>query len=49
MMGTLEHRREWFATMEAAGVPTFNDAEEMAETAGILAQYPPLKAAVSGA
>lgn len=49
MMGTLEHRREWFATMEAAGVPTFNDAEEMAETAGILAQYPPLKAAAGGA
>ena len=46
MMGTLEHQQEWFATMEAAGVPTFNDSEEMAETAGILAQYPPLKAKV---
>ena len=48
MMGTLEHQREWFTTMEAAGVPTFNDSEEMAETAGILAQYPLLKAAIGG-
>jgi len=47
MMGTLEHKQDWFATMEAAGVAMFNDAEEMAETASILAQYPPLKAAVS--
>ena len=48
MMGTLEHKQDWFAAMEAAGVAMFNDAEEMAETASILAQYPPLKAAVSG-
>lgn len=48
MMGTLEHKQEWFATMEAAGVAMFNDCEEMAETASLLAQYPPLKAAVSG-
>ncbi|NKB47936.1 MAG: hypothetical protein GKS02_01085 [Alphaproteobacteria bacterium] len=47
MMGTLVHKQDWFATMEAAGVAMFNDAEEMAETASILAQYPPLKAAVS--
>ena len=49
MMGTLEHKEAWFAAMEAAGVATFNDAEEMAETASILARYPPLKAAVSSA
>ena len=47
MMGTLEHKQDWFATMESAGVAMFNDAEEMAETAAILAQYPPLKAAVT--
>ena len=49
MMGTLEHKQDWFATMETAGVAMFNDAEEMAETASILAQYPPLKAAISNA
>ena len=46
MMGTLEHQAEWFAKMEAAGVPAFNDSESMAETAGILAQYPPLQSAI---
>ena len=46
MMGTLEHQDEWFTKMEAAGVPTFNDSESMAETAGILAQYPKLRAAL---
>ncbi len=45
MMGTLERKQAWFAAMEDAGVATFNDSEEMAETAAILAQYPPLKAA----
>lgn len=40
MMGTLENRRDWFHTMEVAGVPMFNDVEEMAECAGILARYP---------
>lgn len=48
MMGTLEHQSDWFATMEAAGVPTFNDSESMAETAGILARYPLHRAAVGG-
>tara|TARA_A100001037_G_scaffold279603_2_gene281604 strand:+ start:110 stop:1507 length:1398 start_codon:yes stop_codon:yes gene_type:complete len=48
MMGTLEHQSDWFATMEGAGVPTFNDSESMAETAGLLAQYPALKAAADG-
>ena len=43
MMGTLEHQSEWFAKMEAAGVPAFNDSESMAETAGILSQYPKLR------
>ncbi len=43
MMGTLPGKAEWFATMEAAGVPTFNDVEEMAEAAGLLARYPILR------
>ncbi|MBO22508.1 MAG: hypothetical protein CMM26_09105 [Rhodospirillaceae bacterium] len=46
MMGTLEHQAKWFAKMAAAGVPTFNDSESMAETAGILSQYPKLRAAI---
>src|SRR5439155_19894795 len=29
MMGTLPGKAEWFATMERAGVPMFNDIEEM--------------------
>ena len=44
MMGTLEHQSDWFTKMEAAGIPTFNDSESMAETAGILSQYPKLRA-----
>ena len=45
MMGTLPGRTEWFATMESVGVPMFNDVEEMAEAAGLLARYPALRAA----
>ena len=29
--------------MECAGVPMFNDVEEMAEAAGLLARYPTLR------
>ncbi|HEV2160804.1 MAG TPA: CoA-binding protein [Stellaceae bacterium] len=43
MMGTLPGKAEWFAAMEAAGVPVFNDVEAMAECAGLLARYPALK------
>lgn len=50
MMGTLPGKAEWFATLEAAGVPVFNDVEAMAECAGLLARYPALKTrAASGA
>ncbi|TBR28855.1 MAG: hypothetical protein EPO10_10915, partial [Reyranella sp.] len=45
MMGTLPGRAEWFATLERAGVPMFNDVEEMAEAAGLLARYPILRTA----
>jgi acyl-CoA synthetase (NDP forming) len=44
MMGTLPERAAWFAAMEAAGVPVFNDVEAMAECAGLLARYPALRA-----
>ena len=43
MMGTLPGKTEWFATMGRAGVPMFNDVEEMAEAAGLLARYPALR------
>jgi acetyltransferase len=43
MMGTLPDKAAWFATMERAGVPMFNDVEEMAEAAGLLARYPTLR------
>jgi acetyltransferase len=43
MMGTLPGKAEWFAAMERAGVPMFNDVEEMAEAAGLLARYPHLR------
>lgn len=49
MMGTLPQKAEWFATMERAGVPMFNDVEEMAEAAGLLARYPALRTATKGA
>jgi len=45
MMGTLPDREAWFAAMERAGVPMFNDVEEMAEAAGLLARYPFLRTA----
>ena len=43
MMGTLPGKTDWFAAMEAVGVPMFNDVEAMAECAGLLARYPALK------
>ena len=39
MMGTLVERARWFETMEDAGVPMFDDAESMAECAGLLSRY----------
>jgi len=43
MMGTLPGKAEWFASMERAGVPMFNDIEAMAECAALLARYPALR------
>lgn len=37
MMGTLEKKEAWFAQMEAAGVPMFDNVEDMASAAGLLA------------
>ncbi|WIM14404.1 CoA-binding protein [Enhydrobacter sp.] len=48
MMGTLPDQAEWFAKMERAGVPMFNDVEEMAEAAGLLARYPSLRRMARG-
>lgn len=45
MMGTLEHRTDWFARMEAAGVPMFDDPEAMCAAAGLLARHRDLNAA----
>ena len=39
MMGTLDRRAEWFAQLEQAGVPVFNDSEEMCAAAGLLARH----------
>jgi acetyltransferase len=39
MMGTLERREAWFARMAGAGVPVFNDTEEMCAAAGLLARH----------
>jgi len=44
MMGTLEHKSDWFARMERAGVPTFKDAEEMCIAAGLLMRHRELNA-----
>lgn len=38
MMGTLVDGPGWFRTMEAAGVPMFNNVEDMAVTVGLLAR-----------
>jgi acyl-CoA synthetase (NDP forming) len=43
MMGTLPDKDAWFASLERAGVPAFNDVEAMAECAGLLARYPALR------
>jgi acyl-CoA synthetase (NDP forming) len=48
MMGTLPDKAAWFANLEAASVPTFNDVEAMAECAGLLARYPALRARARG-
>jgi acetyltransferase len=39
MMGTLERKIDWMARMEAAGVPMFDSAEDMAAAAGMLSRY----------
>lgn len=49
MMGTLEKKKAWFAALEKAGVPAFNDVEEMAECAALLARWPELRARAAGA
>ncbi len=48
MMGTLPGKKDWFAMLEAAGVPAFDDAEEMAAAAGIAARYGELRRKLAG-
>jgi acetyltransferase len=45
---SLPGKAEWFATMERAGVPMFNDVEEMAEAAGLLTRHPALRDSARG-
>ncbi|MBI1395166.1 MAG: hypothetical protein GC151_04230 [Betaproteobacteria bacterium] len=39
MMGTLEDRDTWFAQLESARVPVFDDAEDMCVAAAVAARY----------
>jgi acetyltransferase len=48
MMGTLPGKKDWFAMLEAAGVPAFDDAEEMAAAAGIAARYGEIRRKLAG-
>jgi acetyltransferase len=45
MMGTLEGRQEWMRQMEQAGVPLFDNVEDMAAAAGLLARRREMRAA----
>jgi acyl-CoA synthetase (NDP forming) len=46
MMGTLPGKKNWFGALETAGVPAFDDGEEMAIAAGIAARYCELRNAL---
>jgi len=48
MMGTLEHKAQWMAQIEAAGTPMFDNAEDMASAAGMLARYRALRSSMNG-
>jgi len=48
MMGTLEQKAQWMTQMEAAGVPLFDNAEDMAAAAGMLARYRALRLSLAG-
>jgi acetyltransferase len=39
MMGTLERKAHWMQRMERAGVPMFDNVEDMAQAAGLLMRY----------
>ncbi|PWT70550.1 MAG: hypothetical protein C5B46_09305 [Proteobacteria bacterium] len=43
MMGTLEHKADWVSAMEAAGVPLYDNVEDMAQAAGMLHRYRTLR------
>lgn len=48
MMGTLEGKQAWMQQMEAAGVPLFDNVEDMAAAAGLLARHRELRNAMQG-
>jgi acetyltransferase len=47
MMGTLQRKAEWFQILERAGVPAFDDGEEMLTAAAFCARDRALRAAIS--
>jgi acetyltransferase len=49
MMGTLADRDAWFEALAAAGIPAFDDTEDMVTAAGLLARRRQLRAALIGA
>jgi acetyltransferase len=48
MMGTLDGRQAWMQQMAAAGVPLFDNVEDMAAAAGLLARQRELRNAMQG-
>ncbi len=43
MMGMLPGKAEWFASLEQARIPAFNDIEATAECTGLLSRYPGIR------
>jgi hypothetical protein len=48
MMGTLEGKQDWMRQMEQAGVPLFDNVEDMAAAAGLLAGHREAGSAMQG-
>ena len=48
MMGTLEGKQDWMRQMEQAGVPLFDNVEDMAAAAGLLAGHREARKAMQG-
>jgi acetyltransferase len=48
MMGTLEGKADWMRQMESAGVPLFDNVEDMAAAAGLLARHRETRSTMQG-